>query len=147
VPTLDEVLAAVTGRCHLLCEIKAVEAAEPAVRAVLARGMAGEVTFVSFRVQALEAVQRCASVLATGVLIGELGIDGIDDAIALPARHVGVYHRLLSPEIVRRARQGGKELGAWTMNSPEDMQAMIELGADVLTSDRPDVLLKVAGRA
>ena len=146
VPTLDELLAAVKERCHLLCEVKAPEAAVPAARAVLAEGMVGEVTFVSFHLDALAAVRQCDGALATGVLIGEPGIDGLDAALALPAEHVGIYHGVLSGEIVRRARHAGKQVGAWTMNTPETMRAMMDLGVDVLTSDRPDILLDVAGR-
>ncbi|HUU21181.1 MAG TPA: glycerophosphodiester phosphodiesterase family protein [Phycisphaerae bacterium] len=145
VPTLGELLAAVKGRCHLLCEVKATKAAVPAARAVLAEGMAPEVTFVSFDVDALAAVRQCDGGLATGILIGEPGIDGLDAALASPSEHVGIYHGVLSPEIVRRARRAGKQVGAWTMNTPETMRAMIELGVDVLTSDRPDILLDVAG--
>ncbi len=146
-PTLGEVLSAVKGRCRLLCEIKAVEAATAAAKVVAARGMGEEVTFISFYVEALEAVRQCDPALATGVLIGESGMAGLDAAIALPAMHLGVHHGVLNGKIVHLAKSRGKEVGAWTMNSPEHMRAMIELGVDVLTSDRPDILLEVAGRA
>jgi len=145
VPTLPDLLAAVKGRCRLLCEIKAAEAAVAAARAVLAAGMAGEVTLISFHPDALAAVRQCDGGLATGVLIGEREFGGLDAALALPAEHVGLYHGLLSPEVVQGVREAGKEVGAWTMNTPEAMRAMIGLGVDVLTSDRPDILLDVAG--
>ena len=33
----------------------------------------------------------------------------------------------------------------WTVNKPEDIARMIDIGVDEIVSDRPDVLRKVAG--
>jgi len=34
----------------------------------------------------------------------------------------------------------------WTVNKPDDMEKMIDLGVDGVISDRPDLLRKVAAR-
>jgi glycerophosphoryl diester phosphodiesterase len=34
----------------------------------------------------------------------------------------------------------------WTPNEPEDLQKMIDLGVDGITTDRPDILLNLLKR-
>ncbi len=56
------------------------------------------------------------------------------DFADVDARSIGEAHRLGLPVIV------------WTVNSPEDMARLIDLGVDGIISDRPDLLREVAAR-
>lgn len=47
--------------------------------------------------------------------------------------------------LVSEAHGLGLRVVAWTVNKPEDMARMIELGVDGVISDRPDLLRQVAG--
>ena len=56
--------------------------------------------------------------------------------------------RLLTPRFVRAAHSVGVRVDAWVINEPARMREVLDLGADVVMTDRPDVLAKVlAGRA
>jgi glycerophosphoryl diester phosphodiesterase len=45
-----------------------------------------------------------------------------------------------SDEAVAEARSLGLKVGAWTVDEPEDMKALVARGLDAICTDRPDVL-------
>ena len=47
----------------------------------------------------------------------------------------------LTPELISKAHKVGLRVVPWTVNDPDDMRDLIEMGVDGLISDRPDVLL------
>lgn len=52
----------------------------------------------------------------------------------------------VTAETVREARSRGLEMGAWTVNDPEDMERLIALKLDAICTDRPDVLQSLEQR-
>ncbi len=44
---------------------------------------------------------------------------------------------------MKKAKAAGMEVAVWTVNKPEDMKRMIELGVDDIITNYPDVLRKV----
>lgn len=141
VPTLEELLSAVAGRCGLLCEIKADAAAAPAAEAVLASGVERDVIFISFALGRLVEVKRRRGDLQVGAVFGSDDLDEIDRALELGLSQVGLYYKAVSPAIVERVRAAGVSLGVWTPNRLSEMKAMIALGVDAITTDRPDILM------
>ena len=140
VPTLDELLETVQGRCELLCELKADGVEAPAADAVLARGMAEQVMFISFSLPRLAGLKRRRDALRVGVVLAMPAAE-LPAALELPVEHVGIYYKQLSPAVVEQGRAAGVEVGVWTPNTLGEMQAMIALGVDRITTDRPDILL------
>ncbi len=59
------------------------------------------------------------------------GINGIDFHHDLFAQH---------PEWYPQARAHNMSVNAWTVNSEKDMKAMLSLGIDYITTDKPDAL-------
>lgn len=56
--------------------------------------------------------------------------------------------RLLTPRFVRAAHSVGARVDAWVINEPARMREVLDLGADVVMTDRPEELARVlAGRA
>jgi len=141
VPTFEEVLALVAGRCGLLCELKADGTEAPAVEAVRARGMEADVMFISFNLERLANVKRLDGRLAVGALFAAADDEEIARAADVGARHLGVHYRHIYMDMVPRVRGAGMELGAWTPNELKDMQLLMEMGVDCLTTDRPDILM------
>ena len=142
VPALEELLELIRGRCRLLCELKADGTEAPAADAVVARGMAEDVLFISFDFDRLANVRRRREDLAIGVVLSAPDAARLERALELGVQHVGVHYPALSLGAVRRLRQVGVEVGAWTPNELEDMKAVIALGATHVTTDRPDVLME-----
>jgi len=51
--------------------------------------------------------------------------------------------RLLTPRFVRAAHSVGARVDAWVINDPARMREVLDLGADVVMTDRPEALAKV----
>jgi len=51
----------------------------------------------------------------------------------------------VTPALIAEAHGHGLSVVVWTVNRPEDMARMIEIGVDGIISDHPDILRKVAG--
>lgn len=49
------------------------------------------------------------------------------------------FHRDLKPELLAEAHRLGLAVVPWTVNRPEDMEALIDQGVDGLITDRPDL--------
>lgn len=141
VPTLDELLAEVQGRCRLLCELKADGVETPAVEAVAARGMESDVTFISFSLGRLAEVKRRGDRLRIGAILAVPRSGDIDKAAELGVELVGIQYRRISLAAVERVRRAGIRANVWTPNELPEMRAMIALGVDAITTDRPDILL------
>ena len=48
-------------------------------------------------------------------------------------------------EFVKQAHDRNQTIAFWTINEPEDMDVCIEIGADIITTDAPDVLASKLG--
>ena len=51
----------------------------------------------------------------------------------------------VNPALIAESHGLGLSVVVWTVNRPEDMARMIEMGVDGIISDHPDILRKVAG--
>jgi glycerophosphoryl diester phosphodiesterase len=49
-------------------------------------------------------------------------------------------YETLTPDIIDEAHQHGFSLWTWTVNQPDDMRRMIEMGVDAIMTDHADVL-------
>ncbi|GAA3359894.1 MULTISPECIES: glycerophosphodiester phosphodiesterase [Saccharopolyspora] len=53
--------------------------------------------------------------------------------------------QVVDPRFVRTAHRWGREVHAWTVDEPEQMRRLLDLGVDGLVTDRPDLLREVLG--
>lgn len=63
------------------------------------------------------------------------------DALQVPERQRGI--RVVSPRLIEAARRAGVETHVWTVNEPDDMNRLLDLGVDGLVTDHADVALAV----
>lgn len=64
-------------------------------------------------------------------------------AAAIDADIFATYYKEVTPEVVRQAHALGLRVVPFTVNQPEQMRAMIEIGVDGLITDRPATLRQV----
>jgi glycerophosphoryl diester phosphodiesterase len=68
-----------------------------------------------------------------------------------PAKALQLPERLgritvLSPSLIRAAHAANLQVHAFTINEPERMRRLLELGVDGIVTDRPDLMLELLGR-
>jgi glycerophosphoryl diester phosphodiesterase len=61
------------------------------------------------------------------------------------AETVGPRHTLVTAELVREAHELGIRVVPWTVNDPDEMRALVELGVDGLVTDEPALAREVCG--
>jgi glycerophosphoryl diester phosphodiesterase len=54
------------------------------------------------------------------------------------------YFADVTPELIKEAHDLDLRVVVWTVNKPEDIARLIDMGADGIISDRPDVLTRIA---
>ena len=72
--------------------------------------------------------------------------EAVRRARELGATDLGMNHRLIDADVVSAARVAGIRLAAWTVNDEADIRRMIDLGVDMVMSDRPDLVKRLRER-
>ncbi len=159
IPTLDEVLRAVSGRGGVALEIKNVPG-EPAyeqdreriVDATLAAletaDFDGPGLVLSFNPRSIAAVRRLAPAVPTGFLTTRALDPDEALALALEGGHAFVLPsvdalRRVGGPFVRRAHSAGVRVGTWTVDEPDAIRAALDWGVDAIASNDPETALAV----
>jgi glycerophosphoryl diester phosphodiesterase len=159
VPTLAEVLELVSGRGGVALEVKNIpgESAyqpdgesivEGAIAEVRRVAFEGPVLVISFNPRSIAAARTIAPDVATGLLTTEL----VDPREAL-AHAVELGHDLVLPgsralrpageTFVREAHAAGVRVGTWTVDDPDEVRALLDMGVDAVASNDPATALSV----
>ena len=160
VPTLAQLLDLLApSRVKLLLEIK-IDAArrryagieEKVLALIRARGLSGRVLVMAFEPDTLRQVRTLDAEIPTVLLISKARMerDGlaavVREAQDVRATHLGIDHRAIDAATVTAARAARLTLGAWTVNAEPDMRRIVDLGVEILITDRPDLAKRIGGR-
>jgi glycerophosphoryl diester phosphodiesterase len=66
------------------------------------------------------------------------------DALQVPAEYGG--RAVVTPRFVEAAYNRGVRVDVWTIDDPEEMRRLLDLGVDVIMTNYPQALAKVLGR-
>jgi glycerophosphoryl diester phosphodiesterase len=143
VPTLDEVLEVIDGRIKLLCELKAPGTAAPSVAAVREHGLVEQVIFTSFQFERLAEARALGDELRLGGILASPALVAVEHLAELRAASIGVHHEHLTPQFVRAAQERGLHVRGWNPNTEPEIERLLEMGPDGISSDRPDLALKI----
>ncbi len=139
IPTLAEVLDVVKGKIRLNIEIKFNEhnptLPEKVVKLVEEKGLLSECVISSFNYEWLPLVKRVNSKLRVGYITSE----PVGDISRLDVDFLSLHQKLVTEDLVRSARKSDKPVHVWTVNDPKEMARLIDLGADGIITDVPDV--------
>ena len=156
VPTLVEVLREFP-KVAVNIEIKAATPGiDETVLGVLREANAlGRVLVVSTRHATVKRFRRISGGnVSTGASRWEIGVFYISsrfrlehlvrpayDALQVPLRHRGIP--LVTPRFLKAAHANGVRVDAWTINQADEMRRLLDLGVDVIMTDRPGTLAEV----
>jgi glycerophosphoryl diester phosphodiesterase len=152
IPTLDETLDFMgDGRVRLCIEIKGdvtddyICTARAAVDVLHRRGFLRHAVISSFNHDCLRAIKLWEPLLATS--LDPTPQDGslspwelCQQVLRHNINSMQHRHETLTPDIIDEAHQHGFSLWTWTVNEPDDMRRMIEMGVDAIMTDHADVL-------
>ena len=162
VPALDEVAAiAAAGRRRMLLEIKLdaerrrYPGIEEKVAAILDRhGMSASTVVMAFERETWRRVRELRPDIAAGALYSANTLRAMGSTLAREleaarmagVRVVGLHQDLVDATVVTAARDSAMTLGVWTVNEPAALRRVIDLGAPIVITDRPDLARQMVVR-
>jgi glycerophosphoryl diester phosphodiesterase len=149
VPTLQEVFDLLKDRAlELLIEIKSPELypanfVEKLHTLVCENQLENRVRFLSFHIPSLQKIKEINPCMHTTLLAYKTDPDPVETAQQANANELGILHKIVTPAMIDSAHNCNLVFSVWTVDQPEDMQRMIDLGVDCITSNYPDRLLRI----
>lgn len=159
IPTLDEVLQEFPGvvlNIDMKAEQPGIEAA--VLKSLREAGAEGRALVVSSRIGSVRRFRRLsggristgASRSETGIflLLSNLRLERLlrpaYDALQVPLSHRGLP--IVTRRFIEAAHASNVRVDAWTINESGEMRRLLDLGVDVIMSDRPGTLAEVLGQ-
>ncbi len=153
IPTLEEVFAAHPER-RMAIEMKTPETAAPLCRSLAAAGRQTRTLVAAFDAGALEAFRTACpdaptvasmSEVATFLVFAHLRIEGLlrPEANALMVPETFGPVRVVTGRILEAAARLGLPVAVWTVNDPDAMERLLDLGVDGILTDDPGALARI----
>ena len=116
-----------------------------------AADMRAHTTVLAFNPSVIETVRRLAPSQRTALLVDQEDLervaaratDTISWAERLGVTDLGLEHTLVDAEVITGAHARGLRVGAWTPNDEAAIRRLVALGVDVITTDRPDLAVRI----
>lgn len=149
IPTLEEALAVIGHRAMSMIEVKESVRDHPAlvdavVERLRAEGLDDRCVLIVWDAETAAAAREAApeALLALVTFTRR----GMRKAAALGLDGIVCYARSTTRRLIEDAHQAGLFVAPWTLNDPEDMEAFVDAGIDVLVSDLPHLATDVLER-
>lgn len=142
IPTLKEVLELVSiSDCKVYLELKDIGKAagfeEAVLEAVSSCGMTDRCVFASFQYEYLVHIKE----LDAGLMILYNTNSGkVTLPEEFPADYYGLSVESVMPDTIRAIHEAGKKVFVWTVNTPEAMQEVQDMGADGIVTNYPGMI-------
>lgn len=154
IPTLDEAFETLGPEMFVNVELKSISyrpnGLEPAALAVLRKHKAEKRVIVSsFNPFALRRFRALAPDIPIGYLYTPeeplyLRNGWLMIGLKHEARHP--HHEMIDAKFMAWAKRKGYQVNTWTVDDPERVKVLRDLGVNAIISNRPDVALKAVGR-
>jgi len=116
------------------------------ISALRESGEIARTAVISFDAVILKGVRKIEPTVMTGLLYDGQISNPLDKAVEIGARQVAVRGDLVTPRLLKEARERDLQVVCWTVNHPAHMRLLAEAGVDGIISDYPDRLLELAKR-
>jgi len=154
IPTLSEALRTVKGRILINIEIKS-EAVDhgvvPKIASLIAEHeMHDQVIVSSFSPEALLRMKMADPEVITATLFNKdlhTGRDPLEIVLEVGSRGFNISARRLTAAMIERCHKHGIPIAVYTVNEPDEMRRLIELGVDAVFTDHPGLMLEVRAEA
>jgi glycerophosphoryl diester phosphodiesterase len=152
VPTLDQVLALVSGRLTVMCELKATpgapeqdQACVDAVVEVIRKHKAEPWTAIqSFNPEMVERARNTEPRISAAIITGPIAGEQIDRLLGglmkRNAQAISVRHDAVDRALMEKAKRRQVSVWTWTADSPDDWARVVEAGVDGIITNVPHQL-------
>lgn len=148
IPTLEEVLQAVKGRCTLNIELKATSdmypgIAEKVLELLERHEMKQEVCITSFDHDLIRQVGELDATVETGLIVMGRPVLMLEQLEAAGANILSMGYPYLTRELACEALEKGYKVIAWTIDEPSHIRAVMSWHPDVqICTNHPDRMLE-----
>ena len=145
IPTLEAVIDSVRGKMKLNIELKMngheKMLEERVLEIVEKKEFSNDCIFTSFKFEAIDKVKKLNPGIKAGYIFSKMPerVDVFKANVDL----LSVKYEIVDQEFVEKAHANNKEVHVWTVNEPEEMKRLIEIGVDSIITDRPDILVAI----
>ncbi len=149
IPTLEEVIL-FCKECgmRMNIEVKTHAASEETVRLLEKHRMQQGTLISSFSGRALAIAKKSSPEIDTGYLTPPLLHPfSIRTATRLQCATINPNKAFLTRRFVSKAHARNIRIIPWTVNNPEDMQQLIDIGVDGIITNKPDVLNNIKNKS
>lgn len=142
IPTLQEVIELVRDKdVFLQIELKELNMERHVLDLIQKNNFEEKVMIISFLHKELRKIKELNSKIKTGILIGRRFIDPLKRLREVKADAVSMRHTLVSKRLVEKLHQNNIELTVWVVNELKDVRRMVDLGVDIIGTDKPDLVI------
>lgn len=143
IPTLEDFLAHFAYRdITFAIELKADGIEKEVADLIIRYGIAEKTVVTAFELYRLENVKAYAPTLRVGYLADTVDDDLVDRLVAMNAAELCPYSGDVTPENVAKWHARGLSVRAWGISDEEIMKKVYDAGADGMTVNFPDLLLR-----
>lgn len=146
IPTVEEVLCLVKeSRAGCYIEIKDPQLYPRGLESVLlsivrSQGMGERTRIISFDADSIGRVKQLDPFMKTGLLVSRRRRDPVEMTLRAAADELAIRYDLATPEAVEKARKNRLSVSVWTVDRTVDIDRMIFLGVDRITTNYPDLV-------
>ncbi len=141
IPTLQEALDFLDKKVTVFIELKETGFEEQVLYIVHEKGLEKNVVIASFLEEALRKVRQLDNEVET-CLIYAVHKNPVKVALELKANYLLAFYRFTHTANVKKAHENGLKIIVWTVNKPEEAEALVKKGVDGIASDKPDILMR-----
>jgi len=143
IPMLQDVLKLIDNKVVLNIELKGANTADKVNHTIdfytKSRGWSPENFIISsFNWDELRAMRKLNKNVAIAVLTEDNPLDAIEVGKELNAVAINPYFKNLDADVAKKIKEAGFKIYTWTVNEPEDIVAMKNLGVDGIITNFPE---------
>jgi glycerophosphoryl diester phosphodiesterase len=146
IPTLTEVFELIDKRAGVNIELKGSDTAHPVAKFIAGLRQQGWhdnlILVSSFNHRELETLKQLDPTIKLGALFVGLPVDDAEFAVRLGAYSVNTSLEFVDKRFVKNAHSNGLRVFVFTVNHPEDITRMRELGVDGVFTNFPERVLQ-----
>jgi glycerophosphoryl diester phosphodiesterase len=143
IPTLEEVMTLVDGRCGLNIEIKRACVERKVCELIVERRALATAMISSFDWDALAVVRHFEPRVRVGLLGSQWPVRLVGAAFELKAESINPRADIVTEDLCIAAHERNLSVYAWTVDEPDEMRRLIAFGVDGIMTNYPERLREV----